>query len=173
MAKNEILSLRSQLLEKRITKYRMQILRLKKNKVLKRTEQASVKEKIHNFLLDDENSRLTAGKKETITRRKVKKTRLLNNTLLNLHKTFVYNSGLNVSYETFRRHRPFWVIFPTAASRNTCLCSIYGLLHIDFSENYGCKYGSEIQSAHFGGSKEQLSLHTCLYYSKDSHDHKV
>lgn len=27
------------------------------------------------------------------------------------------------------------------------------LIHSDFSENYNCKYGSEIQSAHFGGSK--------------------
>lgn len=25
------------------------------------------------------------------------------------------------------------------------------LIHVDFSENYGCKYGKEIQSAHFGG----------------------
>lgn len=209
---------------------------------------------------------------------------------------------MNISYETFRRYRPFWVIFPKAASRNTCLCSTHtnndyivhalhqakiipyssstdvakslccnnmlnvlclerkclqcsdkiidfnvingndtiiyqrwvtktvteivrghtkqckktiketvktsqhllvnlfksnfskflqhlanicnqykairfikqnlapseGLLHIDFSENYGCKYSSKIQSAHFGGSKAQLSLHTCVYYSTSS-----
>ncbi|KAL0859620.1 hypothetical protein ABMA27_010747 [Loxostege sticticalis] len=290
-AKNEFLS------------QRMRILRLKKNRQQKQADKVSIKDKIHNFLLDDENSRLTAGKKDTITRRKVKKQiRLLNDTLLNLHKKFINNSGLNISYETFRRHRPFWVIFPTAASRNTCLCStctnnnyivcalhhakilpyskasylakslccknepnvaclerrcvqcsekkvdfnvingsdtiIYerwitknvevtikgqtrkvkktikervktsqllltnilksnlptymqhlanfynqirainfikqnltasdGLLHIDFSENYGCKYGTEIQSAHFGGSKGQISLHTCVFYSKDS-----
>ncbi|CAG9794671.1 unnamed protein product [Diatraea saccharalis] len=43
-----------------------------------------------------------------------------------------------------------------------------GLLHIDFSENYNCKYSAEIQSAHFGGSKIQLSLHTCVYYSNNS-----
>ncbi|KAL4708242.1 hypothetical protein ACJJTC_013811 [Scirpophaga incertulas] len=301
-AKNEFLTMKLQLLERRLAKYRMQILRLKKNKVQRTTDQVSIKEKIHSFLLDDENSRLTAGKKETITRRKVKKQiRLLNDTLLNLHKIFINKSGLKVSYETFRRHRPFWVIFPTAALRNTCLCSVCtnndyivyalhnakilsyskasllakslccsnepnvaclerkcsqctdkkvnfnvingsdticyerwvtknitvtikgeekqvkktikekvktsqrwlinilktnlntfmqhlanqynqfravnlikqnitstdGLLYIDFSENYGCKYGAEIQSAHFGGSKGQLSLHTCVYYSKD------
>lgn len=41
------------------------------------------------------------------------------------------------------------------------------VLHIDFSENYSCKYASEIQSAHFGASKPQISLHTCvLYYKK-------
>ncbi|VEN58242.1 unnamed protein product [Callosobruchus maculatus] len=41
------------------------------------------------------------------------------------------------------------------------------LVHIDFSENYGCKYAEEIQSAHFGGSKPQLSLHTVVVYYKD------
>lgn len=38
------------------------------------------------------------------------------------------------------------------------------LIHSDFSENYNCKYGSEIQSAHFGGSKAQLSLRTVIVY---------
>lgn len=38
-------------------------------------------------------------------------------------------------------------------------------MHIDFTENYTCKYSAEVQSAHFGGSKPQLSLHTCVYYS--------
>lgn len=46
------------------------------------------------------------------------------------------------------------------------------LIHSDFSENYNCKYGSDVQSAHFGGSKAQLSLHTVIivYYTvlKDS-----
>ncbi|CAG9782204.1 unnamed protein product [Diatraea saccharalis] len=44
----------------------------------------------------------------------------------------------------------------------------HGLLHIDFPENYNCKYGQEIQSAHFGGSKIQLSLHTSVYYYTQS-----
>lgn len=38
------------------------------------------------------------------------------------------------------------------------------LIHMDFSENYGCKYGKEIESAHFGGSKPQVSLHTIVLY---------
>lgn len=40
------------------------------------------------------------------------------------------------------------------------------LLHFDFSENYGCKY-SEVQSAHFGGSKSQITLHTSVLYYKN------
>ncbi|CAH0545902.1 unnamed protein product [Brassicogethes aeneus] len=40
------------------------------------------------------------------------------------------------------------------------------LIHMDFSENYNCKYSEEIQSAHFGGSKPQISLHTVVVYFK-------
>lgn len=39
-------------------------------------------------------------------------------------------------------------------------------IHMDFSENYESKYNREVQSAHFGGSKEQLSLHTVIVYSR-------
>lgn len=35
---------------------------------------------------------------------------------------------------------------------------------MDFSENYKCKYASEIQSVHFGASKKQISMHTGAYY---------
>lgn len=41
------------------------------------------------------------------------------------------------------------------------------LIHADFSENYNCKYSEEVQSAHFGGSKPQISLHTVVIYYKD------
>nr|CAI5819555.1 unnamed protein product [Callosobruchus analis] len=37
---------------------------------------------------------------------------------------------------------------------------------MDFSENYVCKYSSEVQSAHFGGSKPQITLHTVVTYQK-------
>lgn len=41
------------------------------------------------------------------------------------------------------------------------------VLHIDFSENYLCKYESEVQSVHFGASRQQICLHTGVAYSKD------
>lgn len=41
------------------------------------------------------------------------------------------------------------------------------IAHIDFSENYCCKYSQEIQSMHFGGSQNLLSLHTGVLYMKD------
>lgn len=47
------------------------------------------------------------------------------------------------------------------------------MLHVDFSENYGCKYAAEVQSAHFGGSKPQISLHTSVLYFQDQSDGKL
>lgn len=40
------------------------------------------------------------------------------------------------------------------------------IIHIDFSENYSCKYGEEVQSLHFGGSRQQITLHTGVIYSR-------
>lgn len=42
------------------------------------------------------------------------------------------------------------------------------LCHVDFSENYLLKYNEEIQSFHFGGSRQQISLHTGVLYYIDS-----
>lgn len=41
------------------------------------------------------------------------------------------------------------------------------LIHIDFSENYECKYSREIQSMHFGGSHDQVTLHTGVLYYRE------
>ena len=38
------------------------------------------------------------------------------------------------------------------------------MLHIDFSENYVTKYADEPQSAHFGASHSQITLHTGILY---------
>lgn len=260
--------------------------------------------KVHEFLEDDENSRLTAGKKETITRKSVKKQIRYLNTLLNLYNKFIDTTGSRISYATFCRCRPFWVVSPKVSARETCLCALHentdfmvqalksskvlnensaielsqslccdrhmkekclertcencmtkgidiaehdekdsiyyyrwvtkkipgfikgqevmrqktvkekvlttkkglieclrpqmlkfmqhlsnifhqtqsirhiknnmssntGLLHIDFSENYNCKYAKEAQGAHFAQSKPQLSLHTSVFYYKSTTD---
>lgn len=309
-AENVYLKKKVGLLESKLAKYRMRSVRTRK--LTRTNEERHINEKIaskkswetrkaiQDFLLDDEYSTSTSGKKETITRKKIKKQiRFLNDSLINLHKLFVKKTGIQISYETFRRYRPFWILFPKVAARNTCLCVIHantnfvvqalnhakiipfksttellkfvccnnalsvcclvgecptckdksitpndfddndsivyerwvtkdvtvvikgtskkckktlkekvqttkknllhnlnsclptfikhvanmihqtkiiqeikkeispdiGLLHIDFSENYNCKYSQEVQSAHFGGSKPQLSLHTSVYYS--------
>jgi hypothetical protein len=41
-------------------------------------------------------------------------------------------------------------------------------IHIDFSENYLCKYNREIQSCHFGANRQQLTLHTGIVYPEKS-----
>jgi len=38
------------------------------------------------------------------------------------------------------------------------------LFHIDFAENFGCKYATELQVIHFGGNQVQISLHTGVLY---------
>lgn len=47
------------------------------------------------------------------------------------------------------------------------------LLHIDFSENFSCKYFEEIQSIHFGASRKQISIHTGVTYSYNNSERKV
>ncbi|XP_031338109.1 uncharacterized protein LOC116175586 [Photinus pyralis] len=263
---------------------------------------------VTDFLEMDENSRMCPGKKDTVTFRKCKKQkRYLNDSLMNLHKKFLAaHSNLKISYASFCKLRPFWVLIPNARCRETCLCSTHAnmsllvrklkqlniinessekdvirslcckseseipkepclerkcpdckgtkinrmdssflitepaeycrwiskrvnvtikgedkicqktlketvkttkgemllaledcidsfflhvrniqhqyqvidkiktelkndevLLHMDFSENYNCKYGEEVQSAHFGGSKPQISLHTVVIYYRN------
>ena len=39
------------------------------------------------------------------------------------------------------------------------------LIHVDFGENYVCKYTNEVQSVHFGGSHQQATLHTGVLYA--------
>lgn len=41
------------------------------------------------------------------------------------------------------------------------------IIHCDFSENYSCKYGGEIQSCHFGANRKQITLHTRILYNGD------
>lgn len=318
LAENIYLKSRLHTLESKIAKYRMKVIRhTKKIEGLPRegankscdtfqdNGKESLKKEVECFLEDDESSRLTAGKKETITRNKQKKQiRLLNDTMQNLHKKFKLNINRKISYSLFCKYRPFWVLIPNEKTRNTCLCIIHtnvsnlvktmknskminsstplelvkticcnennklkelclerkcqncigkdlifnqyneedkvlyekwgskrvnvlvrgkakicqktiketvllskkeaadmikdkifvfmqhqanishqykeisqiklnltheeALLHIDYSENYTCKYGEEIQSAHFGGSKPQICLHTSVLYYRDT-----
>ena len=79
---------------------------------------------VRQFYLHEDNSSSTAGKKETITRGRVKKQiYILRDTCKNLHKKFLSeNEPSAVSYTTFLRLKPFWVVSRPVDSRNTCLC---------------------------------------------------
>lgn len=43
----------------------------------------------------------------------------------------------------------------------------------DFSENYNCKCHQEVQAHHFGGSRQQVSLHTVVVYLPGAAEHNV
>ncbi|KAI4828351.1 hypothetical protein KUCAC02_022447 [Chaenocephalus aceratus] len=86
-----------------------------------------IQDSVIAYLTRDESSRLKAGKGQTITRRKIKKQkRFLNDILRNLHRKFLTeHPNYNLSYSLFCRMRPFWVVNPTLADRQTCLCKVH------------------------------------------------
>lgn len=266
-----------------------------------------LKKTVERFLSGDESSRLCPGKRDTVTKNKCKmQKRFLNDTLKNLYHTFSKQfPAVSVTYPTFCKLRPFWIISPDVKNRNTCMCILHEnvsllikklknlemieersyediinrlccenqnercmerkcdkcilkklnlknfdpedtinyekwstkrekvvvkgkeklcqkigketitcsksellnaletslpkfmshcsnirhqytisksvkenlsqdevLIHIDFSENYQCKYASEIQSAHFGGSKAQITMHTGVIYFRQETENK-
>jgi hypothetical protein len=82
-----------------------------------------LKSRVEEFYVRDDNSRMTTGKKETVTRHKVRKQkRVLLDTMGNLHEKFCSeNIDCVVSYATFTRLRPFWVCVAQAKDRLTCV----------------------------------------------------
>ena len=84
----------------------------------------ATKDLVQGFFERDDNSRLTSGKKQTVTKNKIKKQkRLLLDTVENLHKKFCSEYTSNcISYPAFARLHPFWVRLPTSKDRDTCMC---------------------------------------------------
>lgn len=82
---------------------------------------------VKSFLEKDENSRLTPGKRDTITKMKMKKQkRLLNDTMKNLYHRFNTTHPNNgISYAVFCKYRPFWIVPPAVKNRDTCLCCVH------------------------------------------------
>ncbi|KAK3751915.1 hypothetical protein RRG08_047188 [Elysia crispata] len=80
---------------------------------------------VRDFFLRSDNSRIVNGKKNTVTKLKVKKQkRLLCDTLNNLYKKFTAenNSSRSISFTTFWRLKPFWIKQATETDRKTCQC---------------------------------------------------
>ena len=81
---------------------------------------------VTTFFERDDVSRSTTGKKDSITRGKVKKQkRLLSDTLKNLHQKFLAEHAFKISYTLFCSLRPFWVRLPNVNDRETCLCKMH------------------------------------------------
>lgn len=72
-------------------------------------------------------STMAPVKKDTITRGGVKKqTCFLNNTLQNLYNRFLEeNPNGCISYCSFCRNRPFWIVEKKISDRDTCLCKLH------------------------------------------------
>ena len=84
-----------------------------------------LKEKVESFFERDDVSRLVPGQKSTVTLNKVKKQkRFLLDSLEHLHMKYLSENTLleRLSYTTFTRLRPFWVLSPRNSDRETCLC---------------------------------------------------
>ena len=79
--------------------------------------------KVKIFFERDDVSRTTAGKRNTITRKKAKKQkRLLNDSLQNLYQKFKSENNSSLSLTTFYRLKPFYIVKPSPTDRETCLC---------------------------------------------------
>lgn len=92
------------------------------------------------FYEDDSNSRLGAGKKEYITRKQVRKQkRYMLDSLLGLYNKFQQNSNVNISYQTFCRLRPFWIVAPKIHERDTCLCINHANINLKLSALFNGK----------------------------------
>ena len=97
------------------------------NRPLKKRPLVNINSKIkavREFYERDDNSIATSGKKETITRKGIKKQkRIVTQTLQFLHlKYTAENPKYKISYSEFCKLRPFWVVQSKASDRNTCLC---------------------------------------------------
>jgi len=82
---------------------------------------------VEQFYTIDDNSRMTSGKKQTLTRKKVKMhKRFLLDTVVNLYEQCKSEYPLaKILYSMFAKLRPFWVVKPVPNDRETRLFQIH------------------------------------------------
>ena len=91
-------------------------------------KKVTVGQRVIRFLEQDINSRVMPGKKDTITRKKLKKQkRVLCDTLKNSYKKFLLENKdvKKLSYTAFLRLRPIWIVTPKITDRDTCVCKLH------------------------------------------------
>lgn len=90
------------------------------------TKRRRLDQDIHSFFERDKNSRMTPGIKQTITVRKMKKQkRLLTASLQELYNRYIIETKEKISYSSFCRRKPFWVIAPKESDKETCACKLH------------------------------------------------
>ena len=100
---------------------------LSERKAYNRYTDKSLVSKVRAFFSRDDASRMTTGKKQTITKKKMKmQKRFLVDTMKNLHRKFLAeNNTSHISYASFCRLRPFWVVHPSLSDRDPCQCRLH------------------------------------------------
>ncbi len=83
------------------------------------------KNNVRAFYTRDDLSRVTMGKKQTITQAKVRMQKRWTPSRTCRKKYLAENPRKSVSYSLFCRLRPFWVVHPTLSYRETCLCKLH------------------------------------------------
>lgn len=79
-----------------------------------------------NFFEDDDYSRPCPGKRDFFVRKQVKRQkRFLSGTLKNLHEKFCEKMGYRLSYATFCKLKPFWVVHWKVTERDTRVCKVH------------------------------------------------
>ncbi|KAK0152137.1 hypothetical protein N1851_006503 [Merluccius polli] len=73
--------------------------------------------------------------------------------------------SFNEKLDALAKHQYIWIhqVEQCRALKNS-LQDHEVVVHMDFSENYACKLNVEVQSFHFGGSRKQATIHTCMVY---------
>ncbi|XP_042269619.1 uncharacterized protein LOC121898523 [Thunnus maccoyii] len=76
--------------------------------------------------------------------------------------------SFNEKLERLTKHHYTWIhqVEQCRALKNS-LRNHEALVHMDFSENYSCKLNVEVQSYHWGGSRRQATVHTCMVYTAE------
>lgn len=117
----------------------------------------NIEEEIEVFYNRDEISRSTSGKGECKTKCKKKmQIRYLTDTLINLYQIYKSEGG-KYSLSTFCKYKPFYVLSPTRASRDTCLC----VKHSNFEYLVTALKKYTFPAVVFKGTKDLIELTSC------------
>lgn len=92
-------------------------------------------------------------------KKKTRKKKYLTDTLTNLYKKYKDNSNVKMSYQTFCKYRPFWILHPKESNRNTCACKVY--VNIDLLVKY-LHAGKILKETNLTGILESLCCEHCL-----------
>lgn len=122
-----------------------------------------IRHQIQEFLERDCNSKMCPGKKDFVKYGKFKKQkRLLLDTLYNLHKKFTEErENIKISYASFRRHKPFWIVSPRNKDRETCACVKHANIDLMIKRLFA------LQLVETGSSEELINKVVCDPTKKD------